>query len=228
MRATTHIVRGELDAAAPDCRAVLAAGELRAGSTCLAQVMGGRDPQRAATLVEAVLARDAEPDSRQRAWALAILADFEQRLGDPAGAARHLREALALVPWNDTYRVLLADALLEGKQANEVIAVLAEALPSSATLVQRARAQRILERRDELERTLVVLDEQLAVEARRGERIHLREEALLALYVRPDPRRALELATRNFGMQRESIDVRILARAARAANDLYGDRKSVV
>jgi hypothetical protein len=54
---------------------------------------------------------------------------------------------------------------------------------------------------------------------RRGEPPHLREEALLALTVTHDAARGLALARANFGMQRETIDARLLAHAAHSQGD---------
>ena len=48
---------------------------------------------------------------------------------------------------------------------------------------------------------------------------HLREQALLALEVDARRARALALAKANFATQRETIDVRLLARAALALRD---------
>ena len=58
----------------------------------------------------------------------------------------------------------------------------------------------------------------LALEAARGDAMHDREAALLAL-LNEEPARALEAARRNFEVQRELPDVRVLARAASAARD---------
>src|SRR5262249_7270661 len=53
----------------------------------------------------------------------------------------------------------------------------------------------------------------------RGDQLHLREEARFLLHVMRDARAALPLARRNFEIQREPGDVRILLEAARAAGD---------
>jgi hypothetical protein len=83
-------------------------------------------------------------------------------------------------------------------------------------LARRARAQELLGD-DALAATRTQIDELLALAARRGERPHLREETLLALDVEHDPARALDLARRNFESHRETIDARLLVRAARAS-----------
>ena len=58
----------------------------------------------------------------------------------------------------------------------------------------------------------------LSLEAARGDALHFREAAMLAL-ADGEPVRALVAATANFEVQKELPDVRVLARAARAAGD---------
>jgi hypothetical protein len=53
----------------------------------------------------------------------------------------------------------------------------------------------------------------------RGDQTHLREQARFALELQGDPVRALELARRNFDVQREPADARILLESAIAAGD---------
>ena len=67
--------------------------------------------------------------------------------------------------------------------------------------------------------TLQQLEELLRLEAQRGERVHLREETLLALALDQDNAATLKLAEANFAVQREPIDVRLLARAASNSHD---------
>ena len=53
----------------------------------------------------------------------------------------------------------------------------------------------------------------------RGDTVHQREEARYALALNGDAAMALELARRNFAVQREPADVRVLVEAALAARD---------
>jgi len=58
----------------------------------------------------------------------------------------------------------------------------------------------------------------LALERARGDALHDREAAMLAL-LEGNAVHALQAAQRNFAMQKELPDVRVLARAAHAAKD---------
>jgi len=146
------------------------------------------------------------------------MADFADRRGDAAGAERLLRAALNATPENEGVRSALADVLMARGAMREALALLDLPAPSVGLLARRARAQQVL-RDDGLEATRAQLDELLSLASRRGERPHLREEALLALDVEHDAHRALDLARRNFESQRETIDLRLLVRAAHATGN---------
>jgi len=90
--------------------------------------------------------------------------------------------------------------------------------PSVGLLVRRLLAQTTLGKVDR-DATLAQLKELLRLEAERGERVHLREETLLALGTGRNPKETLRLAQANFAVQREPIDARLLARAALNAHD---------
>lgn len=219
IRATVHLVRGDLRAAEADCRAVLGSGAGAVGSVCLAQVIGGPNPARGAALVRVWLSHPDALTTGQRVWALEVLADLAVRAGNDEAAEVALREAVRLDPQGEAVRVALAELLLDQRRAAEALAILDVDRPSTATFVQRARALRLLGRGEELRETLALTRELFHLAARRGERTHRREEALLALHVEGDAGRALTLAEENFEAQREAVDLRLLARAAHAAGD---------
>jgi tetratricopeptide (TPR) repeat protein len=230
MRASVKLVQGQAEEARPDCTAVLSAGEAAAGTICLAQVLGATgELSRATSLVSRLLAPDGrvlEPASPSsvplarpiRGWALWILADFTDRAGDRATAEQLLRAALEMVPDNEGVRSALADLLLARGATREAMELVDLPSPSLGLLARRAHAQTVL-RDPAVADTRARIDTLLAPAARRGDRPHLREEALVALYVDKDAERALELARQNFEAQRETIDVRLLASAARASGN---------
>jgi 1,2-phenylacetyl-CoA epoxidase PaaB subunit len=64
-----------------------------------------------------------------------------------------------------------------------------------------------------------MLQDRFAAAALRGDTVHLREQARFALHLQDDARMALDLARRNWSVQKEAADVRILLEAAIAAHD---------
>jgi len=86
--------------------------------------------------------------------------------------------------------------------------------PSLALVVRRAGCAHGVDRA----RLHALATSWLELEAARGDAPHNREAAMLALQD-GDPGRALRAAEKNFASQKELPDVRVLARAARAAGD---------
>jgi hypothetical protein len=147
-----------------------------------------------------------------------VLADFADRSGDSNAAEAQLRAALEADPQSEGIRSALSDLLLSRGAYREALALVDLPAPSIGLLARRARAQQLLHD-TALEETRSQIDELVQLASRRGDPPHLREEALVALDVDHDAARALELAKANFETQRETIDTRLLARAAQACAD---------
>jgi tetratricopeptide (TPR) repeat protein len=238
MRASVKVVQGHSADARADCAAVLASGATAAGTVCLAQMFSvtGKLAQ-AETLLKTVLPREsASPQqvsyspvavpqtfsTQILGWAFWLQADCADRRGDFRAAEQYLRASLAATPTNEGVRAALSDLLIARGALHEAIAVVDLPAPSTGLLERRARAQQLLGDSG-LSATRAQIDDLLSLASRRGERPHLREEALLALDVDGNAERALELARANFEVQRETIDARLLVRAARA----HGDRDAI-
>jgi predicted Zn-dependent protease len=225
MRANVRIVTGDYERARPDCAWLLGSGEQWTGSVCSAQVLGSTGQlARARTLLERLMAGDAAgPAAEVLAWALSVRADLAQRAGALPEAQDLLTRAVALAPASDYTRLALADVLIARDRLAEAVQVLDTARPSVGVLLRRAIAQSRTHAGYTPE-SLAALEERLAVSAQRGERTHLREETRLALeFPRADGatgrQAVLALARDNFNVQRETEDIRLLARAAAITHD---------
>jgi len=217
LRASVRLVRGEFVGARADCAQLVGAAGSGAilGFACLAEALAGAgDLDRALALLNSGLAQQSGADSSARAYLLATRAELRERSRDLNGAILDYCEALRLAPREDSIRAALADALAAKGDLAEARELLAIDKPSLALLV-RSAALADGKRRAELKDRAAAW---LALEAARGDAVHYREEALLAL-AEADPARALNAATRNFVEQRELPDVRVLARAALAARN---------
>jgi tetratricopeptide (TPR) repeat protein len=218
MRASVKMVGGHAAEARADCANVLASGEPTTGTICLAQVLGATGSlTRAEALLKTVISRNERAPS-VRAWALWLLADFSDRAGDAPAAEAWLREALEAAPQNEGIRSALSDLLLARGVYREALNLVDLPAPSIGLLARRAQAQQAL-RDPALEQTRSLIEDLVTLASRRGDPPHLREEALVALEVDHDPARALELAKANFDTQRETIDIRLLIKAATMRGD---------
>jgi len=149
---------------------------------------------------------------------LTRLAEFAERMGEPALAERHFRDALALGLRDDFLLAAYADVLLEQGRPKEVIELLARWGQSDNLLLRLAIASRRLGLADARKQEQA-LGERFAAAALRGERLHLAEEARFRLELKGDAKGALAAAAENWQSQREPRDAAVLLEAALAAGD---------
>lgn len=214
-RAGIHQLLGQLEAARADCQG-LAALELPVWSwtaqVCLAELdsLTGRSAEAARALAR--LAPQAP--AGQAGWLALVRAELAQRRDDPAAGALYAQSAQAapgayvLAAW--------ADWLIEQGREDEVLSLLAGQDTHDGLLLRRAIA---LHRRADPEAAAAhrQLQERFAAALMRGEDAHLRERARAALDLDRSPAEALKLAHRQWALQKEPADARLLSRAAHAA-----------
>jgi Flp pilus assembly protein TadD len=217
LRASVRLVRGDFDGARADCAQLAAAGGHAAvpGFACFAEALaGGGNLERGLALLDTVPADSRTTDDAVRAYLLATRAELRERGRDTAGAIIDYRTAMKLAPGDDSIRAAFADALARSGMNQEAMTVLSIDRPSVALLVRSAALAEGSSRAGFISRA----DSWLALESARGDALHFREAAMLAL-INDDPARALIAARANFETQKELPDVRVLARAALAARD---------
>lgn len=226
-RAAVRMVRGEYDPARADCAQLRAvASELLAtGCSAYVDATTGRTRQ-AYEQLGAALARHPDARATLKLWVRTLLADMAFRLGDPAGAESHYRAALALGLTDQYLIAAFAEFLLEQRRAGEAAALLRPWERSDVLLLLLARAERALGR-PEAERHARSLEARFADAARRGERLHVQDEARFRLEFRGDARAALALAQENWSLQREPRDAQLLLEAALAARDASAARPAL-
>lgn len=218
-RATVRTVIGRYADALQDCDALASGLAAVVVATCRADAASrsGRAAE-AYTLVTRAL--DAAPaDPALRAWAATLAGEIAERRGDAAGAERHFRLALTLDP-GDAYALgACADWLLDAGRYRDVVALLDGRSRHDALLLRLALALRELPEREAFEARRAELKARIDAARRRGDGVHLREEARYALVFERDAARAVKAARENWKVQREPADLRILAESARAAGD---------
>lgn len=218
-RAAIYMVRADYPAARREC-AVLheLSSELHAAG-CTAYVDATTGKTRTAyEQLNAARARNAQASAGMQLWVHTRLAEMAWRIGDTRAAERHFREALGLDVADNFLLAAYADFLLEQGRAAEVVALLKDWARSDTLLLRLALAERALKlpSADPHVRTLA---ERFADAARRGERLHLQEEARFLLDLQGDARGALAAAEENWKAQREPRDAAVLLDAALAARD---------
>lgn len=214
--AVVETVVGEPGAAAHSCRPLHHLTDALAAAACQAHVAGlSGNAEAAFDSLERALA-DGVANTALRAWAHGVLAEIAVRLGRFAPAESHFQTALSLTPEDRYLRYAWADMYLDLGRPGEAIAALGNDSSSDGALLRRTIAARTVGRASDalterLSRRFESLD-------RRGDSVHLAEAARLSL-VLGDARRALRLAARNWTLQREPRDARVLLEAALETGD---------
>jgi thioredoxin-like negative regulator of GroEL len=210
-------VRGELDAAQRECRALASSAEAIVTATCIAAVQslnGQLKPafQRLSLLVEQLPGQSAA----MRGWVLSYLADMATRLGETKAAELYFLEALKAEGDDAFLLAAYADLLLDQQKAAQVVTLLkgrerADGLLLRLALAQRASGAAVWTNSRDL------LAARFAAAQLRNDRVHLREEARFMLHLMDRPAAALPIALANWAIQKEPADARLVLETARAA-----------
>ncbi len=213
-RATVLSVLARYPEAQASCERLVGIADAVVQAVCRAQVQGVTGQAREAAAALAALT----PAPEEKGWLLSVRGELERWSGDDDRAQATLEQALAIDP-TDTYsRLLLAQALLDAGQAERAAKLFEGRAVNDGELLMwvlalnAAQAKEYAARRAEL-------DERVTANRQRGETLHRREESRYALALEGDVGKALELAVKNWAVQKEPADARVLLEAAVAAKD---------
>ena len=214
-RASILQTTGALREAADSCRRIVALSNHIAGHVCLADLASMQGDQDAFERIGRRL-EGQKADAAQAGWILTVQAEMAERLGRKVAAEGLFRAAVAALPGSYA-RVAYADFLLANDRAGEVDALLAAAPATDAVLLRRAIA---LKRTGDNRAQSISDDLRQRFTPPVGEAgtLHLREMARFQLEIAEDAHAALELARRNWLLQKEPADALLRAAAARAAH----------
>lgn len=165
-----------------------------------------------------LLADPARVPSGLGAWAHGTLADICERLGRRAEAEVHFQSACRQAPDSPYSLAAWADFLVEEGRCREAAELLRPHLDHDGLLLRWACAKaRLGEWDGPYADAVVSLRAAERTAAVRGEHGHAREEAMMHLVLLDEPGEALDRALRNWQVQREPADARLLVACARAA-----------
>ncbi len=160
---------------------------------------------------------DRTPDYLQ--WVLTRLGEIALRAGEASRAERHFREAIATGVIDGYVLAAYADLLLDQNRPREVVTLLRDWARSDILLLRLAIAEKMLASATAAARVQTLAD-RFTDAGRRGDKLHLAEEARFELVLRNNPDKAVQLAAENWtALQREPRDARILLEAALAAKN---------
>lgn len=215
--ATLERVQGQYAAAEKACKSINEPAAQLYGRACVLEVTSLQGQSDAARQGFEQLLRE-QRQSALQAWLQSLMAENELRAGNKPAALQFFARSLALD--NDGYTALaFADALLDGNQAGQALAILQNQPDSDAVLIRRAQAYKLL-RGAQFAALSTELEQRMRAIAQRGDAGHAREQALHALHVQGDAKAALAFAQTNLQLQREPIDWLIAIQSAQQAANL--------
>ncbi len=219
-RATVQTVRGDYQGATSSCARLSSMTTQLVSLSCIGSVgaMTGRAAA-SESLLDMTLARSSDADPDMQAWVLTLLAEIAERRGHSANAEARYKRALALSP-RDSYLIgAYSDFLLDQKRPAEVIALVKDQNRIDGLLLRHALALKLSNASTALRQADAELGARFAAAMQRGDTVHQREQARYELHVRGNPALALALAQKNWAVQKESADMRVLLEAALAAGN---------
>lgn len=218
-RATVMQVTGDYARATQSCNELRSLAPTLITITCLSNVasLNGHARQSYERLKSA-LAKAPDVDPGIRIWVTTLLAEMAERLGEYPASEEHFKAALALDDADSYLLGAYADFLLDRKRAAEVIPLLKSKTRVDALLLRYALALQVTDRHAAAAQ-IAVLDSRFAAAMLRGDTVHQREQSRFELQLMHRAPTALQLAQRNWAVQKEPADVRVYLEAALAAND---------
>lgn len=215
-KAAIWLAQGRYVEAKRSCLALESLAPSAAGA-CHAAVASVNGEAAQSDAMAATLLADAQLSTAERQWLLTLRAETAARRGDATRAEKYFRAALALDGKDSYLDNAYADFLLDQGRAREVLRRLRTDARADGALLRLALAAQAV-RASETRAYVDALRARFAASERRGDTLHLREQARFALYLIDAPDTALRLARSNWQTQREPADARILLEAALAAD----------
>jgi tetratricopeptide (TPR) repeat protein len=217
---------GRFDDARDSCEVLARASEPLLALTCLCEVnsLTGLAPESFDVLRQLLDDRKAV-SVEQRRWTLTVLAEIAARLDRSVEAEALFKDALSIMKPSAYLLGVYADFLIDQDRPGDVVAILGETTRIDSLLLRLALARQSLKSAG-VEELRTIIAERFAESRRRGENVHLGDEARFTLYLLGKPERALQLARENWKSQHAPQDARVLLEAASAAGDDSAEREA--
>ncbi|MGK5065909.1 hypothetical protein [Janthinobacterium sp. RT4P48] len=220
-RATVLTVQGDYAQATASCARLSALTTQLVTVTCIANVASvtGRAAS-SERLLDLTLQRSAGAAPELESWALTLLAEMATRRGETALAEARYKKALARQPRDSYLLGAYTDFLLDQRRPQEVVTLLKDQQRIDALLLRHALALQALPgQQAPFQAAKAELAARFHAAMQRGDTVHQREQARFALFLQQDLPAALQLAQKNWAIQKEVPDMRILLEAALAARN---------
>ncbi len=214
-QAAIYEVQGDYPAALRSCMALARYSASSSAAACIHSSLSlSGQAQSSYQQLTAIVSDQGNPE--ELTWTYTLLAELAERLSLEQDAESWYRKALGQQQRSVYLLTSYADFLLDRNRCGEVVELLAKESQADALLLrltlaeQRLRLKSFNGHRD-------LIQDRIAAAKARGDTVHQGDEARFNLYVLNNAQTALELAARNWLVQKEPRDARILLEAALAA-----------
>jgi tetratricopeptide (TPR) repeat protein len=225
--ATIDMVQGDYPSAGHDCSQVGIRGGIAPSVGCIGNLRSYLgQAQQSRVLLTQISGGTAPGAATFNSWVQGLLAETCERLGDWSQAEDHYRKALAFTPKDNYLQVGYADFLLDRNRPEEVLTLLRDSSQSDTAFLRLALAKAALHSADLAQYTWI-MEARFQALAQRGSDYFGREQVRFALYLQHDPQTALDLAQRNWQVQRAPWDIRVLLESALAAKKPQAARDAI-
>lgn len=217
--ATLDMVQGAYQAADRDCARVAKNAGAEIGLACFGSLRSYTGKARQSlSLLQQVESSGRRGSASYRGWVEGLIAESDERLGDWPGAETHYLAALKFQPRDNFLLVAYADFLLDRGRPQEVLPLLIDHAQSDTAFLRLALAQSLLHS-DLTPRYIWIMAARFEALRLRGTEYFGREESRFALQMQHDPHTALDMALRNWQVQRAPWDARVVLEAALASKE---------
>jgi tetratricopeptide (TPR) repeat protein len=216
-KATIELVMGNYSAAKSSCLRLQGLTTPSIATACFCSVASlNGDAGKSYLTLQQVYNSAPEIDIGLRSWLLTLLGEMAVRLGDNKAAENWFVKGLRVDP-NDHYLLgAYADLLLDQERDREVITLLADKnqidglLLRSVIALQKQKSPLLMEK-------INTLQQRFGAAASRGDTVHQREQARFELQLKQNPNTAMDFAEKNWSIQKEPADLKIVLEAAWAS-----------
>lgn len=215
--ATVAMVQGDYAVANDACVKLAGSGGDFMGTLCTAQLraLSGQAAQ-AYELLSLIEHPGHEAPLAVKAYVEGLMADTAARLGKTGEAETHYKQALQLTPGDNFLLADYGDFLLDQGRPRDAIALVKDYTQSDTSFLRMVFGEAAIDSA-RTPHDIAQMQERFAATDRRGSHVFRREQAGFVLYLEHDPATALELAQKNWTVQRAPKDMRIYLEAAIAA-----------
>jgi len=184
MRASIETTTGKLTAAQTSCKHLYQLAGERITAACLTASAADQDSLENARnlLLHVLIEAPTKEDGAEGSWEEGILAESSERLGFPEEAEKDYHKALEITPDDPYLLAAFSDFLLTRNRFTEVISLLENRTQLDSLLLRLTIAEKNTEKaefalhRDDLK-------ERFSLQQKRGDSVHLREQAIFALRI---------------------------------------------